>query len=68
MRIEGDLTSTSTNAEKALEKMDLQCYIKEMIKPNSMPAYKSDLISIKRLEGEHLVANKLSEKLGRRDI
>lgn len=39
-----------------------------MLKPSSVPAYKSELISIKQLDGDHLVANKLSEKLGRRDI
>ena len=67
-RIEGDVTSTSSNADKALEKIDLTIYIKEMLKPSSLPAYKQELISIKRLEGDHLVANKLSDKLGRRDI
>jgi hypothetical protein len=39
-----------------------------MLKPNSLPASKAELISIKQLDGEHLVHNKLSEKMGRRDI
>jgi hypothetical protein len=71
----GDLTSSSSAGQQSQqgvpsELIDFSFYTKMMLSHPHAPAkqYKSELIQIKALRGSHLEQNKLSDKMGRRDI